>query len=143
MAVWPRKKIVGYVPGGFDMFHVGHLNILRQARPHCDVLVAGVVSDEALLAMKGRLPVVPLEERLEVVGAIGIVDEVITDFSRNKTEVWKKHRFDVLFKGDDWKGTPKGQQLENEMAAIGVRVHYFPYTQSTSSTMLRQALASR
>lgn len=125
------------------MFHVGHLNILRQARPHCDVLMVGVVSDEALYAMKGRSPVVALAERLEIVAAIGIVDEVVVDFSQDKTEVWKRHPFDVLFKGDDWLGTAKGERLEQDMAQVGVRVHYFPYTASTSSTMLREALAAR
>lgn len=143
MPRWSRKPTVGYVPGGFDMFHVGHLNILRQARPHCDVLRVGVVSDEALFDMKGRLPVVSLAERLEIVGAIGIVDEVVVDHSRDKTEVWNRHPFDVLFKGDDWLGTAKGEQLERDMATVGARVHYFPYTTSTSSTMLRQALAAR
>lgn len=138
-----HSKVVGYVPGGWDMFHVGHLNILRQARAYCDVLMVGVVSDEALFDMKGRLPVVSLEERLEIVGAIGIVDQVVVDFSRDKTAVWRKHPFDILFKGDDWKGTSKGEKLEHKMAHVGVRVHYFPYTPSTSSTMLREALAAR
>ena len=136
-------QVVGYVPGGWDMFHVGHLNILRQARAHCDILMVGVVSDEALFDMKGRHPVISLEERLEIVGAIGIVDKVIVDFSRDKTLVWNAHHFDILFKGDDWKNTPKGMQLEFNMASVGVRVHYFPYTQSTSSTMLREALSIR
>lgn len=143
MPKWPRKPTVGYVPGGFDMFHVGHLNILRQARPHCDVLMVGVVSDEALFAMKGRMPVVPLAERVEIVGAISLVDRVVVDFSSEKTKIWKAYPFDVLFKGDDWKGTAKGEQLERDMASVAVRVHYFPYTTSTSSTMLRAALATR
>jgi glycerol-3-phosphate cytidylyltransferase len=132
----------GYVPGAWDMFHVGHLNILKRARPHCEHLIVGVVSDESLFEMKGKYPIVPLEERMAIVEAIGIVDEVVVDFSINKLEVWKRVGFDVLFKGDDWRDTPKGRRLEAEMASVGVRVHYFPYTANTSSTELRRALSA-
>jgi len=132
---------LGYVPGAWDLFHIGHLNILSRARERCDRLVVGVVTDEALLLAKGTLPVVPLSERTEVVASIDIVDEVVTDFSANKQEVWQRLHFDVLFKGDDWLGTPKGDRLEADMASVGVRVHYFPYTVHTSSTLLRAMLS--
>ena len=134
-------RLVGYVPGAWDMFHIGHLNILKRARENCDWLVVGVVTDEALFEMKNKYPIVPLSERLEIVEAIGIVDSAVIDHSPNKLEVWETVHFDVLFKGDDWRGTPKGQRLESEMATVGVRVHYFPYTAQTSSTELRRALA--
>lgn len=134
------EGVVGYVPGAWDMFHVGHLNILKRAREHCDRLVVGVVSDDALRSVKGKEPVVPLEERMAIVEAIGVVDEVVVDFSGSKLQVWERVGFDILFKGSDWKGTPKGDQLEREMASVGVTVHYLPYTQTTSSTMLREAL---
>ncbi len=133
----------GYVPGAWDLFHVGHLNILKRARPHCGHLIVGVVTDQALFEMKGKYPVVPLEERMEILRAIGIVDEVVVDFSINKTEVWKRVGFDVLFKGSDWKGTAKGRRLEEEMASVGVKVHYFPYTEQTSSSELRRVLSLR
>lgn len=132
----------GYVPGAWDMFHVGHLNILRRAREHCEHLIVGVVSDQTLFDMKGKSPVVPLEERMEIVGAIGIVDDVVVDFSADKREVRERVEFDVLFKGDDWRGTAKGLKLEADMGSIGVRVHYFPYTKQTSSTELRRVLAA-
>ncbi|GAA1851435.1 adenylyltransferase/cytidyltransferase family protein [Microlunatus capsulatus] len=135
--------VVGYVPGAWDMFHVGHLNILLRAREHCDRLVVGAVTDEALFAAKAKHPVVPLAERLEVVAALDLVDEVTTDFSSDKLEVWERVRFDVLFKGDDWRGTAKGDKLEADMASVGVRVHYFPYTVHTSSTLLRSLLSER
>ncbi len=135
-----RAGVVGYVPGGWDMFHVGHLNILRSARAYCDVLVAGVVTDEALEAMKGRAPVVPLVERMAIVEALSMVDRVVVDSSEDKLQVWDVVRFDVLFKGDDWRGTPKGVRLERSLATVGARVHYFPYTETTSSTKLREAL---
>ncbi|MET0694075.1 MAG: adenylyltransferase/cytidyltransferase family protein [Propionibacteriaceae bacterium] len=135
--------VVGYVPGAWDMFHIGHLNILLRAREQCDQLVVGVVTDEALAAAKGKQPIVPLAERLEVVGALDVVDRVVTDFSSNKLDVWERVRFDVLFKGDDWRGTPKGDKLEADMATVGVNVCYFPYTVHTSSTLLRSILAER
>lgn len=134
---------VGYVPGAWDMFHIGHLNILNNARPHCDRLIVGVVTDEALFEVKGKLPVVPLEERMEVVASLGVVDEVVIDTSSNKLDVFHRHPFDVLFKGDDWLGTPKGARLVADMETVGVLVHFFPYTGHTSSTALRGLLAER
>lgn len=134
---------VGYVPGGFDMFHVGHLNILKAARERCDRLIVGVATDEALLEMKGRLPIVPQRERMAIVASVGIVDDVVTDVAQDKRIAWQNHPFTVLFKGDDWQGTAKGARLELEMAEVGARVVYLPYTASTSSTMLRQMLNAR
>lgn len=134
---------VGYVPGAWDMFHVGHLNILLRARALCDRLVVGVVTDEVLIEAKGKSPVVPLDERLEVVSAIDIVDQVVIDHASNKLDAWHRFGFDVIFKGDDWRGTPKGDRLEHDMHGVGVAVHYFPYTVHTSSTILRSLLADR
>jgi len=133
-------RVVGYVPGAYDMFHVGHLNILRRARERCDYLIVGVVTDEVMLESKGKAPVVPHEERLEIVRALSFVDEAVPDISPDKAVMWHQLHFDVLFKGDDWKGTEKGTRLEAAMAAVGARVVYFPYTKQTSSTLLRQFL---
>lgn len=132
---------IGYAPGAYDLFHVGHLNILRHARQHCDHLIAGVVSDEMLELTKGRAPVVPLVERMEIVRHIGFVDQVHAEVVPDKLDTWSELRFDVLFKGDDWRGTPKGIDLERRFAEVGVTVEYFPYTMHTSSTALRRALA--
>ena len=137
------RLVTGYVPGAWDMFHVGHLNILLRAREKCDRLVVGVVTDEALYRAKSKYPIVPLDERLEVVRSLDLVDEVTTDFSSDKREVFSRVHFDVLFKGDDWRGTPKGDRLEADMSSVGVRVCYFPYTAHTSSTLLRSILAER
>lgn len=131
---------VGYVPGVFDMFHIGHLNILRESRERCDRLIAGVVTDEVVEAMKGYRPIVPLEERMEIVGSVRFVDEVVVDASSDKREVWREHRFDVLFKGDDWQHTERGERLEQQMSDVGAKVLYLPYTPHTSSTVLRQTL---
>ena len=134
-------RIVGYAPGAYDLFHVGHLNILRLAKQHCDYLIAGVVSDEMCEFTKGKLPVIPLAERLEIVSHISLVDEVFAEMQPDKVETWRTLQLDVLFKGDDWRGTPKGARLERTFAAVGVEIVYFPYTVQTSSTMLRRALA--
>jgi glycerol-3-phosphate cytidylyltransferase len=135
-----QAPVVGYAPGAFDLFHVGHLNLLRHAADHCDVLIAGVVSDEMLVASKGRAPVVPLAERLEIVRNIRFVDRVHAEVVPDKLDTWRAVGFDVIFKGDDWRGTAKGDRLEADFAAVGVRVHYFPYTVHTSSTILRRSL---
>jgi len=131
---------IGYAPGAFDLFHIGHLNILKHARSECDFLVAGVVSDEMLEQAKGRRPVVPLAERMEIVASIGYVDKVYAETVPDKLQVWEELRFNVFFKGDDWKGTPKGDRLEAAFRAVGVDVVFFPYTVQTSSSSLRTAL---
>jgi glycerol-3-phosphate cytidylyltransferase len=133
-------QIVGYAPGVYDLFHIGHLNILRHARSQCDYLVAGVVSDEMAELAKGRAPVVPLVERLEILRSICFVDAAFVETVPDKLETWKQVRFDVIFKGDDWRGTPKGDRLERDFEAVGVEVVYLPYTMHTSSTQLRRAL---
>lgn len=143
LPVESAPSVVGYVPGAWDMFHVGHLNILLRARAHCDRLVVGVVTDEALFAAKQKHPVVPLAERMRVVASIDVVDDVVVDRSSDKLEVWRRVGFDVLFKGDDWIGTPKGIKLEEDMASVGVDVHFFPYTQHVSSTQLRGVVQRR
>ena len=134
---------VGYVPGVFDMFHVGHLNILRNARLACDWLIAGVLSDERAAAVKGQLPVVPAAERLEIVRANRYVDEAVIEDVDEKLEMWRRLHFDVVVKGDDWRGTPKGTKLERDFAPVGVEIVYLPYTVHTSSTLLRQVIGAR
>ena len=132
---------VGYAAGSFDLFHIGHLNILKHAKSQCDYLIAGVVSDEMLELTKGVSPVIPLAERLAIVSSIGYVDQAVAETVPDKLDMWRELRFDVFFKGDDWRGTEKGLRLEREFAKVGVEVVYFPYTMTTSSTQLRKALA--
>ncbi len=132
--------IIGYAPGAYDLFHVGHLNILKHARQRCDILVAGVVSDEMCLAAKGRLPFIPVAERMAIVRHIVYVDDVHEETTPDKLDAWRAVRFHRIFKGDDWRGTPKGNKLESDFADVGVEVVYFPYTVHTSSTHLRAAL---
>ncbi len=133
---------IGYAPGAYDLFHVGHLNILRHAKSECDYLVVGVVSDEMCELGKGHRPVIPLGERMEIVSNIRFVDEVYAELTPEKLDSWHDLRFTHLFKGDDWRGTPKGAKLERDFESVGVEVVYFPYTVHTSSTVLRRALKS-
>ena len=137
-----HMTVIGYAPGAYDLFHIGHLNILKHAAEHCDHLIAGVVSDEMLLQAKGRAPVIPLAERMEIVRSLRFVDDVHAEVVPDKIDTWRQVGFDVIFKGDDWRGTPKGERLEREFAEVGVEVRYFPYTMHTSSTILRKALAA-
>ena len=133
---------IGYAPGVYDLFHVGHLNVLRHARSQCDHLIAGAVSDEMAELVKGRRPVVPLTERLEILRSIKFVDAVHAETVPDKLDTWREVKFDVIFKGDDWRGTVKGAKLESDFAAVGVEVVYFPYTVHTSSTLLRRVLTA-
>ncbi|MFB7251405.1 adenylyltransferase/cytidyltransferase family protein [Microbacterium sp. NPDC056234] len=131
---------IGYAAGAFDLFHVGHLNLLRHAKQHCDVLVAGVVSDEMLREVKGIEALIPTAERAEIVRHIAFVDDVHVETTPSKMDAWRDVGFTHFFKGDDWRGTEKGLRLEREFDAVGVEVVYFPYTAHTSSTALRRAL---
>lgn len=131
---------IGYAPGVYDLFHIGHLNLLRNARRHCDHLVAGVTSDDLTMRLKGRSPVIPVAERVAIVRSLRCVDAAVVELEEDKLEVWKRIGFHVIFKGDDWRGTPKWEVLERRFAQVGVEVVYFPYTMHTSSTLLRGAL---
>lgn len=131
---------IGYAPGIYDLFHVGHLNIFRESRQFCDHLIAGVISDEMAERAKGMVPVIPLGERLEIVEAIRYVDQAVIEDVPHKLEMWERLHFHVIIKGDDWKGTDKGDKLEADFAKVGVEVAYLPYTKRTSSTMLKSIL---
>ena len=131
---------IGYAPGAYDLFHIGHLNLLRRARERCDYLIAGVVADDVLMQHKGITPVIPLAERLEIVRNVRVVDVAHVAMTDDKVEIWNNLRFNILFKGDDWKGTEKGKKLEHDFAPFGVEVVFLSYTRSTSSTALRKTL---
>lgn len=136
-----KKYIIGYTTGVFDLFHVGHLNILRESKKYCDYLIVGVTTDEITKTMKGKHPVIPFEERIQIVENIKCVDLVKAKDKLSTSIAWKKNKFNLMFKGDDWKNTLKGQQLENELNPLGIEVIYLPYTKHTSSTILKVVLA--
>lgn len=134
------RKIVGYTTGVFDLFHIGHLNILKRAKENCDYLIVGVSTDELVEKYKNKRPVISYEERKAIVEAIKYVDEVVPQINRDKLSAWEKYKFDRMFVGDDWKGSPLFNELESEFAKRDVEIVYFPYTKGTSSTYLKQVL---
>jgi len=130
---------IGYTSGVYDLFHIGHLNLLRNAKGMCDKLIVGVTTDE-LVSYKNKKAVIPHNERMEIVRSIRYVDAVIPQENMDKFKMWEKLKFDVMFVGDDWFNTPKWEEIEARFKKVGVRVVYFPYTKGTSSTLINQTL---
>lgn len=131
---------IGYTTGTFDMFHIGHLNILRRAKEQCDYLIVGVSTDELVEEYKHHPTFVPYEERCEIVRSIRYVDEVVPQENRDKIAAFHKYGFNVMFVGDDWKGSELFTQVERYLNDHGASVVYFPYTKGTSSSILREKL---
>jgi glycerol-3-phosphate cytidylyltransferase len=131
--------IIGYTSGVYDLFHVGHLNLLKNAKGMCDKLIVGVTTDDLSL-YKGKKPLIPFEDRLEIVRSIRYVDSVVPQETMDKVEMCKKIKASVLFVGDDWYNTPKWNDIEHELNEIEVKVVYFPYTKGVSSTMISKAI---
>lgn len=134
-----KKYKVGYTTGVFDLFHIGHLNILKRAREQCNFLIVGVTTDE-LVSYKNTRVIIPHEERMAIVESIRYVDKVVPQDTMDKMVAWEKYHFDVMFVGSDWQGTEKWKGFEKQFSSISVDIVYFPYTTSTSSTQLRAAL---
>lgn len=131
--------VVGYTTGVYDLFHIGHLNLLKNAKGLCDKLIVGVTTDE-LVSYKNKKAVIPFEERMEIVRNIKHVDAVVPQESMDKLEAWKRLKFDVMFVGDDWYNSPKWEELEAQFKERGVSIVYFPYTKGTSSTLINEVL---
>lgn len=136
-----KKFAIGYTTGVFDMFHVGHLNILKRAKEQCETLIVGVSTDELVLDYKHKLPIIPFVERAAVVEAIRYVDKVVPQTSLSKMDAWNALHFDVLFHGDDWKNSNLYDTVERELAEVGCQVVFLPHTQGISSTLLMEKLA--
>ena len=133
-------KKIGYTTGVFDLFHIGHLNILKRAKLECDYLIVGITTDELGLSAKNKKPVIPFPERMEIIESIKFVDEVVPQTNYDKIEAWNNLKFDLMFVGNDWKGTDKWNQIEKDFNKCGVEIIYFSYTSHTSSTILRDVL---
>lgn len=131
---------VGYTAGVFDLFHIGHLNLLRRSKSLCDKLIVGVSTDELVVSTKNKSPVIPFHERIDIVESIKYVDEVVAQDDLDKIKAWDRLRYDVLFVGDDWKGSDKWNDYESRLSEKGVRTVYLPYTNTTSSSLLAKAL---
>jgi glycerol-3-phosphate cytidylyltransferase len=133
---------VGYTDGVYDLFHVGHLNMIREAKKHCDYLIVGVHSDEIVEGYKNRKTIINENDRKTIVESIKYVDKAVINETRDKIELWKNHGFNVVFIGDDWKGTERWKNFEKILGEVGVDVVYIPYTKGISTTKIRKQLAS-
>lgn len=138
-----KKYKVGYVQGSFDMFHIGHLNLIKNAKSICDYLIVGVNSDELMKSFKHKTPIIPEDERLEIIEAIRYVYEAHIVTNRDKLEALDKFHYQALIMGDDWKGTDFYKKVEQQLKEKNAEVVYFPYTKTTSSTLLRDAIYER
>ena len=136
------NKVVGYTTGVFDLFHIGHLRLLKRAKRHCDYLIVGVSTDDFVKSYKHKTPVIPLSDRLEIVSSVKYVDEVVVQTSRDKKSQFHDICYDILFVGDDWKGDPVWKDLEAYLARFGANIQYFKYTDHVSSTKLTKLLQS-
>lgn len=135
-----KKYKIGYTTGVFDLFHIGHLNVLRNAKAYCDHLIVGVSTDEVVESYKHKKPIVPFAERMAIVGAIKYVDEVVPQTSMDKRAAWDMLHFDALFHGDDWKGSAMYDKYMKEFEGTGVELVFLPHTDGTSSTTLTAVL---
>lgn len=130
---------IGYTAGVYDLFHIGHLNLLKNAKGMCDKLIVGVTTDD-LVTYKGKHAMIPFEDRLEIVRSIKYVDAVVPQSDMDKLTMCKKLRASYLFVGDDWYATEKWNEYEIECAEIGIKIIYFPYTKGISSTLISKTL---
>lgn len=135
-----KKYKVGYTTGVFDLFHIGHLNILKKAKEQCEYLIVGVSTDENVISYKNKTPVIPFEERIAIVEALKYVDKVVPQTNMDKFQAWENLKFDVIFHGDDWKGSKMYEEIERKFKSVGVEIVFFPYTKGTSSTLLGEVL---
>lgn len=132
---------IGYTTGVFDMFHIGHLNILRRAKEQCDYLIVGVSTDELVEHDKHKTPIIPFNERCAIVEAIKYVDRVVPQPDKNKMAAWERYRFNKMFVGSDWKGTDTWNGFEKQFAPLGVEIVYLSHTDGISSTLLRKKIS--
>ena len=135
-----NNKKIGYTTGVFDLFHVGHLEILRKAKENCDYLIVGVSTDELVQKYKNKRPIITFDQRIEIIKSIKYVDEVVVQKDRDKLSALHKIGFNIMFVGDDWKGSKIFLELESKFQKHGVEIFYFPYTKNISSTSLRSTL---
>ena len=128
---------IGYTSGVFDLFHIGHLNILKKAKKNCDYLIVAVTNDSLTLKLKNKKPVIPFKERFEIVKSIKFVDKVVEEKVDDKLLAKKKYKFDIIFKGDDWKNSKKWKVLKREFKKMNIKVLFLKYTKNTSSTLIK------
>lgn len=130
-------QVVGYTTGTYDLFHIGHLNVIRRAKELCDYLIVGVSTDELVASYKHHQPVYRQDERMEIIGSLKYVDQVIEQKTLDKMDVWKELHFNKLFHGDDWKGSSLYNRIEEDLKTIGCEIVYLPHTEGVSSSNIR------
>lgn len=135
-----KKYKVGYTTGVFDLFHIGHLNILKNAKEQCEYLIVGVSLDELVQEYKNKKPVIPYEERKKIVEAIKYVDKVVPQVSMDKIKAWEELHFDVMFHGDDWKGSNMYEKIQKDFSSRGIELVFLPHTDGTSSTIISKKI---
>ena len=135
-----KKYGIGYTTGVFDLFHIGHLNILRNAKENCNYLIVGVSTDEVVMKYKHKAPIIPYEERASIIEAIKYVDMVVPQTSLDKFDAWKKYHFNAIFHGDDWKGSSMYNEIEVRLKRVGCDLVFLPHTDGTSSTLITDIL---
>lgn len=135
-----KKYKIGYTTGVFDLFHIGHLNILKRAKEQCEYLIVGVSTDECVKGYKNKTPIIPFEQRAEIVSAIKYVDKVVPQVSMNKMDAWNKLHFDVLFHGNDWQNSEMYKKIVKEFETIGVDVVFLPHTEGISSSEISKKI---
>ncbi len=136
-----KKYKIGYTTGTFDMFHIGHLNIIKRAKEQCDILIVGVSTDELVQSYKNKMPIIPFEDRALIVEAIKYVDIVVPQVHRDKIKAMHEINFDAMFVGDDWKGSELFTTTEKYFKRYGKEMVYLPHTDNISSTILAERLS--
>jgi glycerol-3-phosphate cytidylyltransferase len=134
-----EKTVVGYTSGVYDLFHIGHLNLLKNAKGLCDKLIVGVTSDE-MVSYKNKKAVIRHQERMEIVRNIKHVDVVVPQNDMDKYKMWERLKFDIMFVGDDWFESDKWKELDAKFRKVGVKIVYFPYSKGVSSTLINETL---
>ena len=137
------KQVIGYTTGVYDLFHIGHLNILKRAKEQCDFLIVGVSTDELVMREKNKRPIIPYEDRIRIVEAIRYVDKVVPQKDKNKLAAFERYRFDKMFVGSDWQGTLAWKKYEEQLLPLGVQIVYLPHTDGISSSMLTNSLLNQ
>ena len=135
-----KKYKIGYTTGVFDMFHIGHLNILKRAKEQCDYLIVGVSTDELVESYKHKKPIIPFDERIAIVDAIKYVDRVLPQTSMDKIAAWQNLHFDVMFHGSDWQNSDMYNRIVDDLKKVGAEVVFLPHTAGVSSTLLSEVL---
>lgn len=138
-----EEKKVGYIVGAFDLFHIGHVNILKRARSMCDYLIVGLATDGWMKEYKNKTPIISFGQRKEILLSCKFIDSVVPQEDFDDFKAWEKLKFNIMFVGDDWKNTKRFEELENKFHSVGVKIIYFPYTKEISTTMIKERIRNQ